>query len=340
MSAACNFDGCTVAETGRCALERDPDVCSNRVLGVAIPRFDGTQSISIASVDEGVLGGPILAAPSEVPTFPQSTTLGPDAIDQMMASRYVTVVGILGDPESGKTACLASIYLLISSGQLDGWSFADSKSLMGFEEIARGARQWNEGNPPQQMTVHTEMADERRPGFLHLRLRRMVDGRVVDLALPDIPGEWTKSLIRNAKSDRLEFLKSADIIWIVVDGRTLNVKEQLQGVITRIGQLAGRLNTLMPDGMPRILLVVTHRDGGVVSTLALDRIHTELSKHGTKVDVISVAPFSDDVAIKAGFGIAALIDATVQGGEPTHSFWPSTTPMQGARSFLSYRRFP
>ena len=70
------------------------------------------------------------------------------------------------------------------------------------------------------------------------------DGRRVDFALPDLPGEWTKTFVRTARSDRLEFMKSAEAIWVVVDGRALADLEQRQGLITRLGQLAGRIRTL------------------------------------------------------------------------------------------------
>jgi hypothetical protein len=227
MSTGCRYEGCTVAVTGSCALEKDdPATCPNRI---------GIEDVANATVtsdveeDGGALGAPVLASPVEIPSFPPSTTLGPEVIEEMMASGYVTVVGILGDPGSGKTACLTSLYLLVSNAVLEGWSCVDSRSLMAFEEIARGARRWNEGQLPEQMTVHTEMADDRRTGFLHLRLRRASDGRRVDLALPDLPGEWTKTLIRSSRSDRLDFLRSADAIRLVVDGRTLENREQRKG---------------------------------------------------------------------------------------------------------------
>lgn len=286
----------------------------------------------------GDFGAPVLEAPAETPTFPPSTTLGLEMVDKMMASHHVTVVGILGDPESGKTAALASLYLLASNAQLEGWSFADSRSLMAFEDIARGARCWNEGSPPDQMTTHTEMADERRPGFLHLRLRRDTDSRCVDLALPDIPGEWTKALVRTSRSDRLQFLKSADVIWLVVDSRTLNDKVQRQGVITRLGQLAGRLRAFMDGAVPRLLLVLTHRDKGETPASTIERIHSEMAKHEVNVDVIPVASFSDDENFRPGFGLPALVNASVGGLAPPLSFWPSTQLNRGGRNFLTYRR--
>lgn len=283
-------------------------------------------------------GGHVLATPAEIPSFPSSTTLGTEVIEGLMATRYVTVVGILGDPESGKTACLASLYLLISNAMLDGWSFADSRSLMGLEDIARGAREWNEGHPPEQMTLHTEMADDRQPGFLHIRLRRNRDDRLIDLALPDLPGEWTKELIRFSRSDRFEFLKSADVLWVVVDGKQLADREQRQGTITRLGQLAGRLRALVDGSPPRVLLVVTHRDSGEVDATVLARLTSELAKHDVNAEYLQVAPFTDSDAINAGYGLAELVDATTGEVRRPPAFWPMTAPVPRQRSFLSYRR--
>ncbi|MES2736612.1 MAG: hypothetical protein V4672_09860 [Verrucomicrobiota bacterium] len=256
----------------------------------------------------------------------------------MMRNRYVTVVGILGDPESGKTACLASLYLLASNAMLEGWSFADSRSLMAFEEIARGARKWNEGQPPEQMTMHTEMADERQPGFLHLRLLRQADGRMFDLALPDLPGEWTKSLIRSARSDRFEFLRSADVFWLVVDGRILADRERRQGTIKRLGQLAARLHTLMRGEMPRVLMVITHRDIHEPDHSTIAGMTTEFAKHDVSFELMPVAPFSDNEKFNAGFGLAALVTATARQLEGMPSLWPRTLPPSDASSFLSFRR--
>ena len=342
MSGVCQLDGCTVVETGRCALEKDTDACPNRmgnleavspVEGAAVANIDSTA----VEVRDGI-GEPVLTPPVDVPSFPKSTTLGTEVIEEMMSKRYVTVVGILGDPESGKTACLASLYLLLSDAQLDGWTFADSRSLMGFEEVARGARRWNEGQPPEQMTVHTELDDERQPGFLHLRLRCEQDGRSVDLALPDLPGEWTKSMIRSSRTDRLEFVKSADVVWLVVDGRTLTNREHRQGTIMRLGQLVGRLRSFVEESMPRFLLVITRRDKCEVPALVLQRLTVEFSKHGATADVIPVAPFSDDRSVDPGFGLAALVRATLGPKHHPPAFWPSTIPKASERSFLSFRR--
>lgn len=341
MSGSCGFDGCTVDETGACALERDPSTCDNRVDREAAGAMSANaQSDADAALLPGDrLGASVLDQPVRASAFPSSRTLGLENLNAMMGTRYVNVVGILGDPESGKTACLASLYLLVSHAMLEGWSFADSRSLTGFEEIVRGARDWNDGKAPEQMTVHTELADDHGPGFLHLRLVRLSDGRRVDLALPDMPGEWTQALVNTARSDRLDFMKSAEAIWIVLDGRTLADIEKRQGLIARVGQLAGRLNTMLDGRVPRLIVVVTHLDLHLLDENVANRLQAELVRRGAKAEIMGVAPFSDHPDnVSPGFGIAELIDRTV--GKPLERpiFWRSAEPTEGDRAYLSYRR--
>lgn len=341
MSVACTFDGCTVGETGMCAVERDPATCEHRI-GISAQATANGSAVESEPFDPAALsaiGVPVLESPRGTSSFTSSRIFGPEAISKMMASRYVTVIGILGDPESGKTACLASLYLMISHAELEGWKFSDSKTLMAFEDIARGARDWNAGNPPQQMTVHTELSDDRSPGFLHMRLVRDLDGRRVDLALPDLPGEWTTELVGTSRSDRFEFLKSAEAIWIVLDGRALENKERRQGVISRVGQLAGRIGTLLDGELPKLVLVITHRDSGELSAAVTTRLKAELAKRDVTATFVLVAPFSDDAEqVKPGFGLDELIRVSTTSTLPPVEFWPSSEPAEGARSYISYRR--
>lgn len=341
MSRSCRYEGCTVDETGICALARDSLSCENRInRAVADEASADTQDNGeVASQFDDRLGAPVLDQPVRASAFPSSRTLGLEDLNSLMGTRYVNVVGILGDPESGKTACLASLYLLVSHAMLKDWSFADSKSLTAFEEIARGARDWNDGQVPEQMTVHTELSDDHRPGFLHLRLARLSDGRRVDLALPDVPGEWTQALVNASRSDRLDFIKSAEVIWIVLDGRTLADIEKRQGLIARVGQLVGRLNTMLDGHTPRLVAVVTHRDLHVLGGNVASRLQAEFIRRGAEVEIVGVAPFSDDQDnVPAGFGIAELIDLTV--GKPVDrpTFWNPTEPTEGSRAYLAYRR--
>ena len=338
MNLVCSFEGCTVSETGTCALEWDPNTCENIVGNKPLSDADTVQTHDPDSIiSSNSLGGPVLERPSDGAAFPSSRTLGPDTISELMAKRYVTVVGILGDPESGKTACLASLYLLISNSKLSGWTFADSKSLMAFQEIAQGAREWNQGRPPEQMTTHTQMADDRRPGFLHLRLVRESDGRKVDFALPDLPGEWTTELVSKARADRFEFMKAADTLWIVIDGRALAERERVQGAISRLGQLARRLEKHFSGLIPRLVVIITHRDRSELDAKVHSRLSAELEKYDVEAEIIQVASFSKNADIKPGHGLAEVLDATVA-PRASSKVWTSRSSPSNSRLYLSYRR--
>jgi hypothetical protein len=100
-----------------------------------------------------------------------------------------------------------SLYLLVSRAKLKGFDFSDSRTLMAFNEISQGVLDWNEGQLPDQLTQHTELADDRTAGFLHLRLRRNADGEALDFLLPDLPGEWSTSFVdKDRKSGALMML--------------------------------------------------------------------------------------------------------------------------------------
>lgn len=338
MSGSCRHEGCTFDETGICTLSNPSSTCSNR-----LPPVENTEAQPIGTQDYSNLseqfGAPVLVEPTQSHSFGSKQSLGLDDINTLMSTRYVNIIGILGDPESGKTACLASLYLLLSHANLEGWSFADSRSLTAFEEIARGARDWNNGQVPEQMTVHTELSDDRNPGFLHLRLNRLSDGRKIDFALPDIPGEWTQTLISRSQYDRLDFMRSAEVIWIVLDGRSLAEREKRNGVIARVGQLAGRLNTMLNARMPRLLIVVTHRDSYTVDNNVSRRLQSELNRHGAHAEIVGIAPFSDQSEkVPAGFGIAELINITVGCPPEQPIFWKSSPPNTDSREYLNYRR--
>jgi hypothetical protein len=179
MERACNQAECTVTATGICLLNNDPTTCLHRIAQQA----DDDQINVAAEVAS------VLERPTTKSKFPPSGSLSPAEANLLMSERYCRVVGILGAPDAGKTASLVSIYLLLAHNGLEQFEFADSHTIMALEEISRGARRWNEGRPPDQMTVHTERPDERIPGFMHLRVQCVSSGEWIDMLFPDLPGE-------------------------------------------------------------------------------------------------------------------------------------------------------
>jgi hypothetical protein len=307
----CTNENCTVSQTGICLLNNEPEVCVN-------------SRIAPDEVLKDVLiGEPLLPTPTEPPRFSPSAALGLEDVRVMLGKRYGRIIGILGAPDSGKTALLVSLYLLMAHGRLRNFSFADSRSLLTFEDIARGARSWNDGLPPNQMTTHTELGDSRAAGLLHLRIKRLSDNVCTDLFIPDLPGEWSTSLIDANEHERLSFLSGAEAIWLTVDGASLQNAILRNNSIHRMKLLIDRVAAFYAGDTPRLFLVVTRGDLGRPPDTVLERIIARARQHGISLQVMHVASFSDDQAVSAGTGIPELIAATIESSLGCPDFWPS-----------------
>ena len=180
---------------------------------------------------------------------------------------------------------------------------------MGFEEISQGARQWNKGQIPEQFTDHTLLPDNRAAGFLHIALAGARHDNRVDLLCSDVPGEWTTELIERNRVDRLEFLKRADAIWLVVDGTELVAPDKRQLCVQRTKLVIERLGDFLGDGR-RLILVVTRRDQHAPDMRAVQDICTKGTQRGFEVRSVAVASFSNDDRVAAGTGIPDLIQHT------------------------------
>lgn len=342
---ACRLSECTFNVTGQCVLNRPIEVCSNRrepgePVGDAVDNDgDDGDNLAAGSGPGGLtvsdMGGAVLTSPDETPRLPSSLTLGLDEATALMTRRHTTMVGILGLPDSGKTACLVSAYLLLAKGGFQGYDYADSASLMAFEQISRGSRQWNKGDEPGQLTVHTEMADDRQAGFLHLRLRRQGDNRFFDMLMPDLPGEWSKALIDKRDDERFSFLTSASVIWLMVDGRAFAAPRTKQYATYRAEMLVERLAAILSAPRPRIILVPSWRDIGEFPTDAHERIRETGRAHAMDIELAPIASFSFG-DVDPGSGIAQLINMTLNHRRAAPDFWPDDHRLS-VRTLVGFR---
>lgn len=299
MIMACTREDCTVTETGICLLNEDPDVCPERRENVN----DESREVSDAS------------------PLPGSGAYDLSQVRQLMSERYVRLVAILGEPDAGKTACLVSLYLLLLRDRLTGVGFADSRTLMAFEEICRGARQWNSGLVPEQLTIHTKLADDRVAGFLHLRLIEQSTQKPYDLVFPDLPGEWTSQLIANNRVGRLAFVNRADAIWLMVNGSELSNPETRHITTHRTKLLIRRVVSLV-DKLPSIYLVLTRLDHGHINQQAINELHDEAAGHNITMETVRIASFSKvPDSVRPGSGIPELIATTIRSGQTEYSLW-------------------
>jgi hypothetical protein len=325
----CSFDSCTYSITGRCIQGTPESECPHLQ---ETDDFDDSTSLAEERVDEdwqrpqedieNAAGDAVLQPTEENPRLPSSMTLGREEAQELMCSEATTMVGIVGLPGSGKTACLVSAYLLLSRGSLQGYAYGDSRSLMAFEQISRGSRQWAAAEVQRQLTVRTELADDRQAGFLHFKLRRATDGRLLNILLPDLPGEWSTSLIDKADSERFEFIKSSTVIWIMVDGREFIEAQTRNYAIHRTGLLITRLADIVAPSNTRLILVPSWRDIGEFPQAAFEQIEAEAISLGFSLTLSPIASFSGNNVVQPGEGVADLFNATLNHARECPPFWP------------------
>jgi len=278
-------------------LNLDPNTCPQRQGGTH-------NSLLTAGL------APVLPSPADegVPLVP-SLTMGADAVLSHLAKRLCTQVGVLGFPDAGKTAALVSLYLLVSNNQLEGFEFRDCLTLMAFEQISRGARDWKQDSLPDQITTHTESADGRTAGFLHFKLFDTALRQDLEFFVPDLPGEWTSTLVDHNRGDRLAFLRAADVIWLFMDGQQLAGANTRGEAVHRTELVVKRVAALLGDDVrPPLVLVVTRRDEGQPHQASINSVLRCATDEGFEASVVPIASVSKQhEVIPAGTGLVELV---------------------------------
>lgn len=329
MAAACRTEGCTVVDTDVCLLDNDSNTCEFRI--------SSRDSATEESQPEYV--PPVLEAPEERPTLWGSLPLEITDIRELMAGRQCLLVGVLGTPAAGKTAALVSMYLLLSHGNLRGFQFADSRTLTAFEEISQGARLWGPA-PPDEMTARTKTSGSRVAGFLHARLKRLADGNLIDLLVPDLPGEWSDTLIDTNRTDRLDFLRASNVIWVFVNGAEIRRNDMRMLTLNRTSLLLRRLVALLGTERPPVKIVVSHADAGALPDQTIAKLKKMCDDAGIDADIVGIASFSEEAKVVPGSGIAELIEASIPVRGCAKVEWPDSAERKGDRFMLRFSESP
>jgi GTPase SAR1 family protein len=298
----CSKADCTASATGTCLLGKpSPEECEYYV-----PIPSDSLAEKIASIE-----GPAR-------TFHAGIELGTIDTLQVSSGSYTHFIGLMGPYNAGKTCFLLSLYLLASRQLLpDGFFFRRSLTLQGFEDRARKLREWKGGALPQQLADHTNLADDRRPGFLHLGLVKKDEQ--FDLMLSDLPGEWTTSLIKRAETAiRWDFLKRADGIIIFLDGTELVGRDRINHVI-RAKQLLHRLKDTLQIAvdLPLVLLVSKADELEMKQPELVNEITQYASEMGFNPRLILCASFSrNPELVPNGAGVVAALEHILAQSQP------------------------
>jgi hypothetical protein len=312
----CTKPDCTAATTGTCLLGKStPQECEHYV------------PVSTATTEKW--GGEKAEIPKEGRTFHTGSELGTSDMLQVSSGSYVHVLGLMGAHNAGKTCFLLSLYLMASQKCLPkSYLFRRSLTLQGFEDRARKLREWKSGALPQELADHTSLTDERRPAFLHLGLAK--NDERIDLLFPDLPGEWTTSLINRAETaNRWEFLKRADGIIVVLDGIELMGNDRFVHV-TNAKHLFGRLKSTLqiPIDMPFVILVSKADEIQMQEPPILQEVKQSAFDLGFSPKVILCASFSRNPELVAnGLGVVDAVDHIIAGvSQKSYINWEDLRP--------------
>lgn len=110
----CSFDSCTYSITGRCIQGASESECPHlqetddfeEPISQAVELDESNWHRSEGTEDAA--GHAVLQPTEDLPRLPSSMTLGREEAQELMCSEATTMVGIVGLPGSGKTACLVS----------------------------------------------------------------------------------------------------------------------------------------------------------------------------------------------------------------------------------------
>ena len=335
IEGICEKQDCTVTTTGRCVLSHPTPV--------ECPHFKPASPAGAAlEADSDAVQEP-KATSQTARKFHSGDELGTLDAPEIMQARYAHLIGILGSTDAGKTCFLSSLYLMASSGKLpSSYQFAGSLTLQAFEDRARGLRRWPEGSLPSQLVDHTVLRDKRQPSLLHLAMRQTKDERRrFDLLLTDLPGEWTDRLaLRASNADSFRFLRRADGIVIVVDGKLL-ISDQRHVEVQRMRYCAERIANdvkVAPD-TPFVILVSKSDEIGMQMPPAADELRQHVQGLGFRATTILSAAISrtpNEVA--NGTGVFSAIETILSYSAPAPVLPPHEPERYPAsRTFQGFR---
>jgi Double-GTPase 2 len=219
------------------------------------------------------------------------------------------MIGIVAGPAVGKTTMIGTIYELIHRARLDGFGFAGSETLRGYEErtfLSRMKSNLHKPDTPRTKTTETL-------SFTHLRLFR--DGGIMDVYFSDRSGEhFDNALARPADfAGFTELLRSHAIIMMVDLEQLLTAPQPLMSWVRR-GFMAMEEHNLLCS--KPLILVGTKADllfaeGRAEAEARLATLRDDLigrSTSGVQLTSTVVASRASKGSNKPGEGLESLLE--------------------------------
>lgn len=226
LIGVCAQTGCSASQGGACAQGHpDPVACEHFEADETEPdevEPDDTLVGEVASAPPGAdppipaRGRNRLQLSAEIVAVHTGDALTAQEATAVMAAHDTEVVVVLGDIGVGKTTLIAALYEQLARGPVAGWSFAGSRSLLGFE--ARSFLATAASGRTTEDTPRTSRSTDRIA--LHLALRD--SGVTRHVLLGDVSGEHAHNLIRfNEPGDYQALFRVGTRLLVLVDGERL-----------------------------------------------------------------------------------------------------------------------
>ncbi len=312
----CRKQGCEVATSGACAEGHSPlESC---------PWYGATEPASSVSSQEA---DEMAQDKEDFVILPSGEPLTAQDLDQFLCAKAIQLVAIVGEPDSGKTTLISSIYERFLKGAVSKWRFSGSKTLMGLEERSHESRMASGRNSPD--TRRTSLVEGLR--FFHLSVRSADEGyrNTTELMLSDRAGESYLS-VRNRPTTGSELLEvaRANIVAVLLDGRRLADPELRGNALHAVRSL---LRALLDGGalgpVSLVEVVLTKRDLVDASpdvrdlrsqvTDFCDRLKRDFGKRVSELNYREIAARDPVGATESG--IDALLDTWLSAREESVS---------------------
>lgn len=218
----CNIPKCNVVADGKCYEAHDNYLnCPHYNASVYVPSQETVEKEATKFID--------LYSGTEL-DFQEALDITRKALTR--------VIVLAGAADSGKTTLIASLYEKFLRGSLANYSFAGSKTLLGFDKRNHLSRIASGRNIPD--TERTKRGFDKK--LLHLKVRlNDLSKPAQDLLFSDISGETFEMAMNSAdECKKLSIIKRADHFVLILDGKKISSTKHRQSTLQDADMLLRR----------------------------------------------------------------------------------------------------
>jgi hypothetical protein len=297
----CRVPGCGGPASGTCINGLNFDECPDVIRDALAD--------SIALIEENVPDKHTDHFETAVATG-VSGSLDAASCDSLLRARGGIMVAIVAGPDVGKTTMIATLYELLYRRRLNGYKFAGSETLRGYEERCHLARLASNAVKPDTPRTRTSA----KLSFTHLRVQ--TPNGLKDIVFSDRSGEhFQNALGKPAQIVDFAEIARANVIFLLVDLFQLqNSPHQTKSQVRRLfltlvqyGLLVDKRVRLIGTKMDLISDAETRESAtGELAALTQDLLRRTVGSLDIQSFVISSRSGS---GVKAGDGFDTLVQA-------------------------------